>query len=130
MDPKTIVACLPGCQKCETITGDRYEVVLTAGIAAITGSFVGTVTVADKNPPFSYRLIIDGRGAPGFARGESTITLRSLNGSVEVDVVGVVHFGGLIAQVGQRLLGATARLLMDRFFKCLQSRLANRALSG
>jgi carbon monoxide dehydrogenase subunit G len=33
--------------------------------------------------------------------------------------------GGPVAQVGQRLLGATARMMMDRFFKCLQTKVTD-----
>ena len=40
-----------------------------------------------------------------------------------VDVAGNVTVGGLVAQVGQRLLGATAQMMMDRFFKCLQDKI-------
>jgi carbon monoxide dehydrogenase subunit G len=123
MDPQTIASCLPGCKSFEPIGEDRYQVVLTAGVAAVTGSFTGTVAIADKKPQTSYRLTVEGRGTPGFANGESLVTLRPLDSGVAVDVAGTINVGGLIAQVGQRLLGATARMMMDRFFKCLQSRL-------
>jgi carbon monoxide dehydrogenase subunit G len=124
MDPQAIAACLPGCQRFDALGDDRYQVVLTAGVAAITGSFSGTVAIVDKQPHASYRLVVEGRGTPGFANGESRVTLRPANGGVSVEVAGTVNVGGLIAQVGQRLLGATARLMLDRFFKCLQARLA------
>jgi uncharacterized protein len=125
MDPAIIAACLPGCQRFEPIGSDRYQVVVTAGVAAITGTFEGTVSIADKQPETSYRLIVEGRGRPGFANGESTITLTPHDTGVVVDVAGVVTIGGLVAQVGQRLLGATARMMMDRFFTCLKAKVAD-----
>ena len=123
MDPQAISSCLPGCEAFEPLGEDRYRVVLNAGVAAIAGAFEGTVEMADKDPPVSYRLTVDGRGRPGFVKGEATITLVDEEGGVTVHVAGVTQVGGLIAQVGQRLLGATARMMMDRFFHCLQSRL-------
>ena len=39
-----------------------------------------------------------------------------------MDVAGTMTIGGLVAQVGQRLLSTTARMMMDRFFKCMQSK--------
>jgi carbon monoxide dehydrogenase subunit G len=39
-----------------------------------------------------------------------------------VDVKAVVHAGGAIARVGQRLLGSVSRMMLDRFFACLQSK--------
>jgi carbon monoxide dehydrogenase subunit G len=125
MDPATIAACLPGCERFEPAGEDRYNVVLSAGVAAVTGTFEGSVTIADKVPQQSYRLVVDGKGRPGFATGESRITLTPGEGAVVVDVAGTVTVGGPVAQVGQRLLGATARMMMDRFFKCLQSKIGD-----
>ena len=70
MDPQAISSCLPGCDAFEPLGDDRYRVVLNAGVAAVTGSFEGTVEMADKNPPVSYRLTVDGHGRPGFVKGE------------------------------------------------------------
>ena len=44
-------------------------------VAAISGNFTGTVTLADKVPPLSYRLVLDGTGRPGFVKGEARIVL-------------------------------------------------------
>jgi carbon monoxide dehydrogenase subunit G len=125
MDPQIIASCLPGCQKFEPLGEDRYRIAMTAGVAAIAGSFAGTVAIADKNPHTSYRLIVESRGTLGFANGEARIALRSSGNGVAVEVSGTVNVGGLVAQVGQRLLGGTARTMMDAFFKCLQSRVRN-----
>jgi carbon monoxide dehydrogenase subunit G len=124
MDPQAIASCLPGCQTFEPTGEDRYRVVLTAGVAAITGTFEGTVAITDKVPGQSYRLLIEGKGRPGFVQGSSSVALASHDQGVVVDVAGSVQVGGLVAQVGQRLLGATARMMMDRFFNCLQRKLA------
>ena len=120
MDPKTIASCLPGCDAFEPIGDDRYRVVLNASVAAVTGSFEGTVEITDRHPPVSYRLAVDGKGRPGFLKGAATITLTDETPGTSVDVAATAQVGGLIAQVGQRLLGATARMMMDRFFNCLQ----------
>jgi hypothetical protein len=125
MDPDTLAACLPGCQRFEEVGDDEYRVRLTAGVAAITGTFDGTVRIADKDPERSYRLLVEGRGRPGFVNGESTITLSSSDSSVVVDVDARMTIGGLIAQVGQRLLHPTAHLMMNRFFKCLDGKIAH-----
>jgi carbon monoxide dehydrogenase subunit G len=120
MDPGTIAACLPGCQRFDPAGEDRYQVVLTAGVAAISGTFEATVSLADKQPERSYRLVVEGKGRPGFVSGQSLINLTPRGTSVIVDVRGDLKVGGLVAQVGQRLLGATARTMMDRFFNCLR----------
>src|SRR2546425_503563 len=114
MDPATVSSCLPGCQRFEPIGDDRYQVVLTAGVASVSGTFEGTVSIADKRQDASYRLIVQGQGRVGFANGEATISLTPRDTGVVVDVAAVVTIGGLVAQVGQRLLGVAARIMMDR----------------
>ena len=125
MDPDVIASCLPGCQKFEPIGEDEYRVLMHAAVAAIGGSFGGTVRIADKQPPQSYRLIVDGSGSPGFAKGESLITLRETPSGADVDVNATITVGGLVAQVGQRLLGVTGKMMMDRFFNCLKSKIGS-----
>jgi carbon monoxide dehydrogenase subunit G len=123
LDPATVAACLPGCEQCESLGDDRFRIALNARIAAVGGRFSGTVIIADKKPPESYRLIIDGCGATGFASGELIVTLRPTGDEVGVDVHSVIRVGGLIAQVGQRLLGAASRATMDRYFTCLRDKI-------
>src|SRR6476620_8943815 len=95
MDPDVIASCLPGCQKFEPIGEDEYRVMLNAAVAAIGGSFAGTVRIADKQPPQSYRLLVDGSGSPGFAKGESILTLRETPTGTDVDVTATLTVGGL-----------------------------------
>ena len=41
---------------------DRYRVTLTVALAAITGTYDGTVVITDKVPHTSYRLTVEGQG--------------------------------------------------------------------
>ena len=74
------------------------------------------------NPQTSYRLVVEGQGRPGFVKGTSVIALRADGATTVVDVSGAVHTGGPIARVGQRLIGGVAKMMLDRFFACLQSK--------
>ena len=123
MDPGVISSCIPGCDRFEPDGKDRYKVTLTVALAAITGSYEGTVVLADKIEPTSYRLIVEGQGRPGFVKGNSAISLRGHESTTDVDVSGTVQMGGPIARVGQRLIGGVAKMMMDRFFACLSSKL-------
>jgi uncharacterized protein len=122
MDPAVLSSCIPGCEKFEADGEGRYNVTLTVGMAAITGTYQGTVVLADINPLTSYRLIVEGQGRPGFVKGSSVIGLRAVGATTAVDVSGAVHTGGPIARVGQRLIGGVAKMMLDRFFACLQSK--------
>jgi carbon monoxide dehydrogenase subunit G len=123
MDPAVISSCIPGCDRFEPDGEDRYAVTLTVGLAAITGTYNGTVVLTEKIPHTSYRLIVEGQGRPGFVKGSSAITLRGEGATTAVDVAGTVQTGGPIARVGQRLIGGVAKMMLDRFFACLNSKL-------
>ena len=98
---------------------------LTVGLAAITGTYSGTVVLTDMIPHTSYRLEVEGQGRPGFVKGSSAIALRAQGAATEVEVTGTVQTGGPIARVGQRLIGGVAKMMLDRFFGCLQAKLEN-----
>ena len=123
MDPAVLASCIPGCDRFEPDGDNRYTVTLTVGLAAITGTYTGTVVLADINPPTSYGLVVEGQGRPGFVKGSSAIALRADGAVTAVDVHATVQTGGTIARLGQRLVGGVAKMMMDRFFACLQSKL-------
>ncbi len=119
MDTDAIGRCLPGCGGLRPIGPDRYEIELSVTIAAIAGSFKGTVALEDKTPPNAYTLVIDGSGRPGFIKGQARVTLVPDGERTRVDIAARVEVGGMIARVGQRLLDGVARSMMDRFYACL-----------
>ena len=123
MDPSAIASCIPGCERLDPDGADRYKAAITIGMAAITGNYEGTVVISDKVEPSSYKLTVEGQGRPGFVKGDATITLRADGSSTIVDVQGTVQTGGTIARLGQRLIGSAAKMMQDRFFACLQSKL-------
>ena len=123
MNPEAISSCIPGCDRFEPDGEDRYKVTLTVAMAAITGSYIGTVQLTDKRPHQSYRLVMEGQGRPGFVKGTSVISLRPEGATTAVDVSGAVHTGGPIARLGQRLIGGVAKMTMDRFFACLKGKI-------
>ena len=123
LDPEAIASCIPGCDRLEPDGVDRYKAAITIGMAAITGSYEGTVTISDKVEPTSYKLMVEGQGRPGFVKGTVTITLRADGTNTIVDVTGTAQTGGTIARLGQRLIGSAAKMMQDRFFACMQSKL-------
>ena len=125
IDINAVAACLPGCESMDPIGDNTYRAVLTMGIAAITGRYEGTVEMRDLDPPNSYRLAVEGKGKPGFVTGGGAISLTAIDGGTRVAVDGTVQVGGTIARVGQRLIGSVAKMMMDRFFACLQERLTS-----
>jgi carbon monoxide dehydrogenase subunit G len=116
MDPAVIASCIPGCDAFEAAGEHTYRAKLTVALAAITGSYDGIVTLSDIVPHTSYRLTAEGKGRPGFVKGNAQITLRPDGAATTVDVAGTVQTGGPIARLGQRLIGGVSKMMMDRFF--------------
>jgi uncharacterized protein len=119
MDTSAVGRCLPGCKGLQPIGEDRYEVELGVAVAAIAGSFKGTVSLDEKVPPQSYTLLVEGSGRQGFVKGQARVTLEADGDCTRVLVTAQADVGGMIARVGQRLLDGVARTTMDRFYACL-----------
>ena len=124
MDPAVISDCIPGCDKFEPAGENRFHVRLKVALAAITGTYEGTVTLTDQVPQTSYRLVAEGQGRPGFVKGTSIITLRPEGAVTIVDISATVQTGGAIARLGQRLIGGVSKMMLDLFITCLQGKLA------
>jgi hypothetical protein len=122
MDPTAIAACIPGCETLEPDGVDRYKARITIGMAAITGTYEGTVVITEKVEQSSYRLAVEGQGRPGFVKGSAAITLRPEGDGTVVDLTATVQTGGAIARLGQRLIGSAAKMMQDRFFACMQGK--------
>ena len=116
LDPDTLRQAIPGCEKLELIGNDEYKATLKIGVAAVKGTFEGKVRLLDKKPPESYRLAAEGSGGPGFVRADTVITLTDADGGTRVSYSADVQIGGLIAGVGQRMLGGVSKMMADQFF--------------
>jgi carbon monoxide dehydrogenase subunit G len=119
MDINAIGRCLPGCRGLQPVGTDRYEVELGVAVAAIAGSFKGSIALEDKSPPHSYTLVVEGNGRQGFIKGRARVTLAPDVDRTRVRIDARADVGGMLARVGQRLLDGVARTMMDRFYACL-----------
>lgn len=118
-DPVVLAKCMPGTDHLDKIADNEYEMKMKMVIASIGGLFSGKVRIADQNQPESFRLIVDGSGKIGFVKGEGLLNLTAQGDSTEVKYDGDVQVGGTIAGVGQRLIDATAKMIIKKFFEKL-----------
>ncbi|HEV8586089.1 MAG TPA: carbon monoxide dehydrogenase subunit G [Methylomirabilota bacterium] len=116
LDPARLKKAIPGCEKLEAIGTDEYKATMKIGVGGVKGTFEGKVRIADRKPPESYKLAVEGSGGPGFVRGETLITLSDIDGGTRVAYSADVQVGGLIASVGQRMLGGVSKMMADKFF--------------
>ncbi len=117
-DPVVLAACMPGCESLETIGEDEYRMKMKLAMASLSGAFEGKVRITDRTPA-GFRLIVEGTGKLGFMKGEGLLTFSQSGDGTEVAYEGDVQVGGTIAAVGQRLIDATAKMMIKRFFEKL-----------
>jgi len=118
-DPEVLARAMPGCESLEKIGPDEYRMKMKMAMASISGAFEGKVRITDQSPPTSFRLTVEGTGKIGFMRGEGLLNLALADGGTEVTYDGDVRVGGTMAAVGQRLIDATAKMLIKKFFEKL-----------
>jgi carbon monoxide dehydrogenase subunit G len=117
LDPERLRQAIPGCEKLEPVGDDEYRTTMRVGVAAVKGTFEGKVRLSDKQPPDSYRMAVEGSGGPGFLRGDAVMTLADApGGGTTISYSADVQVGGLIAGVGQRMLGGVSKMMADQFF--------------
>jgi len=116
LDPKVLKQAIPGCEKLEAVGPDEFKATMKVGVGGVKGTFEGKVRLSDKNPPDSYKLAVEGSGGPGFIRGETIITLTDSGSGTKVSYTADLQVGGLIASVGQRMLGGVSKMMADKFF--------------
>ena len=102
MDTKALASCIPGCESLDPDpdTPGRYVIRLKVKLAAVMGTYDGSVELVDPVALQSYRLVAEGRGRPGFVKGTAAIDLAPDGDSTTLSVKGEVQTGGAIARVG------------------------------
>lgn len=120
-DPAVLQRCIPGCEHFEKTGDNQYSAKMTAGVGSIKSVFTATISLQDVVAPERYRLVVEGKGQPGFAKGSGDLVLEDKDGGTAIRYTGDVHVGGLLASVGQRMLQATANMLAGRFFSQLET---------
>lgn len=120
-DPEVLQRCIPGCERLEKTGENTYSATLKAGVGSIKGVFTGNVRLEDMRPPSHYRLVIDGKGQPGFLKGEGDLDLEERDSLTVVNYSGEVKIGGTIAGVGQRMIQGSAKMMASQFFTAIEA---------
>ena len=123
LDPNVLVKTMPGCERLEGIGPDEYRATIKIGIGAVKGTFEGKVKLSDTEPPSRYTMAVEGSGAPGFVRGTAAVELSDVEGGTRVSYDADIQVGGLVASVGQRLLGGVSKMMLDQFFTKISAEL-------
>jgi len=129
IDPAVLVRTIPGCERLDRVGPDSYRMVVTAGVAAVKGTYAGEVALTDQDEPRGFVLKASGSGAPGTVSAEARVRLAAGDGgattTLTYDADAVV--GGMVGGVGQRLLTGVAKKTAVEFFAAVDGVLAGTA---
>lgn len=127
-DPAVLVRTIPGCEKLEADGPDAYRMTVTAGVAAIKGTYSGSVKLSDQVPHRSFLMTASGAGGPGTVSTEVRVALADgADGSTRLSYDADAVVGGVVAGVGQRMLAAVAKKTAGEFFAAVDDVLTGKA---
>ena len=121
VEPDVLRRAIPGCESLEKTGENTYNAVLKAGVGSIKGTFKGEVRLEDMRPPEHYRIVVEGKGALGFAKGSADFDLEEKDGGTLIKYSGEMQTGGTIAAVGQRMIQGAAKMMAAQFFAELEA---------
>ena len=115
-DPSVLVRTIPGCVKLEETGPDAYRMTVTAGVAAIKGTYDGEVRITDQQQPDRFVLHAAGAGAPGTVSADVVVTLVAEGEGTRLAYDADAVVGGVLGGVGQRMIASVARKTAAEFF--------------
>ena len=117
-DPAVLQASIPGCEAVEKTSDTDLTARLALKIGPMAARISAKVKLENINAPASYTISGEGNaGAMGFAKGGADVSLESRGPSETLLTYAVkAQVGGKMAQLGGRLIDATAKQMSDQFF--------------
>lgn len=122
-DPDVLSKTIPGGQDLEKIGENQYKTKMKIRVGPVQGVFTGNVELTDLKPPESYHMLVDGRGAPGFVKGEGNLRLEAQGEETVLHYEGDAQVGGRLASVGQRLMDTSAQALIRQSLETLDAQI-------
>lgn len=116
-DPEVLKACIPGCESIEKLSDVELKAVAAIKLGPIAARFTGKVLLSDLDPPHGYTISGEGQGGvAGFAKGGAKVALAEEGESTKLSYEVNAQIGGKMAQLGARLIDATAKQYAETFF--------------
>ncbi|MGO4599424.1 SRPBCC family protein [Terrabacter sp. 2RAF25] len=124
-DPAVLARCLPGCERLTEVGPDHYAMTVTAGVAAIKGTYDGEVSLRDPQHPDSFTMKASGAGAPGTVDADVVVRLApGASGGTDLTYDADAAVGGVIGGVGQRMLAGVTKKMAGQFFSAVDADIA------
>ena len=126
-NPEILSEILPNCESLEPISEHQFTAHIKVKIGPISSKFKSTLELFDLKEPDGYRFRVQGSGKKGSMNGQGEIKLLSNGSGTGFTFIAEGKVTGLIARVGQRLIEAAGKKLMDQGFENFKNRVMGSA---
>ncbi len=116
-DPEILKQCIAGCEEMDKTSDTEFTARVHTRIGPVSAKFTGKVELSEIDPPNGYRISGEGQGGvAGFAKGGAAVKLAEDSGETVLTYEANATVGGKLAQIGSRLIDATAKKMAGDFF--------------
>jgi carbon monoxide dehydrogenase subunit G len=122
MSPDSLSRVVPGISTLETISENSFISSLNIKIGPVNGTFSGKLQLEDIDEGNSFTLKTQQNSKIGNANAALKIKLAPVDDNqTQVIFDGDVKLSGMMATMGQRIIGGIANTLTNQFFNNLQN---------
>ncbi len=126
-DPDVLKASIPGCKDLSKLSDTEFAATVQVKVGMVRATFTGAVILTNVEAPVGYTITGEGKGGvAGFAKGGADVHLVADGEATIVRYTVHGQVGGKLAQVGARLIDATAKQMADAFFATFADKVAER----
>ncbi|MGR3344213.1 MAG: CoxG family protein [Paracoccaceae bacterium] len=116
-DTEVLKRAIPGCEEIIKISDTEMTAIVVLKVGPVKARFKGAVQLSNLNPPESYTISGEGKAGPaGAAKGGANVVLVEDGKSTILKYDVSAKVVGKFAQLGNRLIDATAKKLAAQFF--------------
>lgn len=122
MNKDTLARVVPGISRLEQTGDHTFKSILDIKLGPVNGSFTGNLQLDDLQEPNQFTLKAQQNSKIGNANAAIKINLALVDetGDTEVSFDGDVKLSGMLASLGQRVMGGVSNTLTKQFFSNLE----------
>ncbi|MGG0940208.1 carbon monoxide dehydrogenase subunit G [Brevibacillus centrosporus] len=119
-DEGVLKKSIPGCKSFSRMEDGIYHAEMGVSVGPVKGVFAGQVQQVDQEEPAFYRLLVRGKGLPGEIDAVASMRLDEVDQGTQLTCSTEVQVTGVLASVGQRVMGGVAKMVLGQFFKTVE----------
>jgi carbon monoxide dehydrogenase subunit G len=124
MNKDTLVHIVPGVSRLEQTGDHTFKSILDIKLGPVNGSFTGNLQLDDLQEPNAFTLKAQQNSKIGNANAAIAINLTPVgDNDTEIAFDGDVKLSGMLASLGNRVMGGVSNTLTRQFFSNLEKEL-------